>query len=137
MMKTLAAIALAALLGGCVTGGVAGVQRDCGANARYLAMWDCIKSAIAQNRAGNLNNGPGLEYIATGDALASRVRSGTLDDAQAKLLLAQTLTRTERDYHQQQQAAGDALIAAGATLRDTSPSSITCQRWGSNAIRCQ
>jgi hypothetical protein len=95
-MNLILLIGLAATLGGC--GSLAGAQRDCNAHPGYLAMWNCIKGEAAANRTGHMRNAAAVRYMTVGDALAERVRSGTLTDTQAKLMLAEELSRGEKEF---------------------------------------
>jgi hypothetical protein len=95
-----AAVTLGLSLAGC--GSLVGAQQDCSAHPGYLPMWNCIKGRIAQNSAGRMNNAMGVRYVATGDALAERVRAGAITDAQAKMLLAEELARGDREFRANQ-----------------------------------
>ena len=95
---TSAVIAVSLFLGGCTS--LAGAQSSCdAANPRFLPMWDCIKGKIAANQAGMMNNSPGMSYVAYGNLLAEKVRSGAMTDLEAKSQLAQQLVQSEQDFN--------------------------------------
>jgi hypothetical protein len=114
--RQLAAIVVCLFLGGC--GSLVGAQNSCdAANQNFVPMWDCIKGRIAANEAGMMNNSPGMNYVAYGNLLAEKVRSGSMSDAEAKSLLSQQLVRSEQDYQGMQ------------------PRRTTCQPLG-NTVSC-
>lgn len=99
MRTVVVAGVLALALGGCVTGSLVSTQGGCSTKfAGYLAMWDCIRADVAADRAGLMNNSMGVRYMATGDALAERVRAQQISDADAKVALSQELARGDAEF---------------------------------------
>ena len=107
------------LLGQLLFGSLDSAQSDCYAQTpgRYVPTWQCIRGAIARGRAGDMRNGPALQYMAIGDKLYANVKAGRMADDEALYQLAQALT------------AGD--IAYGATHPDTS---VICNSFGYTTI---
>lgn len=84
-------------LSGCTS--LSGAQQTCSSlSPSYLVAWDCIRGKVAAGQAGDMNNDLGLRYMATGDAIAERVRSGRMTNAEANLALAEELSRGNADY---------------------------------------
>ncbi|WP_430913903.1 hypothetical protein [Methylobacterium sp. sgz302541] len=93
-------------LAGCMTGSLVSTQGACtSSHAGYLEAWDCIKAEVAAKRAGQMNNDLGIRYMATGDAIAERVRRKELSDADARLLLARELSSANGEFEARKTAA--------------------------------
>jgi hypothetical protein len=103
-MKLAVLVLIAALaLIGC--GSLVSTQSQCSAASQgYLAMWDCIRGAVAEGHAGQMSNAQGMRYLAVGDALAEQVRAAKMTDAQAKAQLAIELERDNTAYNVERNA---------------------------------
>jgi hypothetical protein len=117
-------------LGGCMTGSLVQVQGGC-TSPSYLDTWVCIRSKVAANQAGQMNNDLGLHYLAVGDALAERVRARQIGDADAKLVLANELSSANAAYDARVGAVANTLSAASAQIYSAPPiappaAPITC-----------
>ena len=106
-------------------------------NASYDDTWNCVKNKIRGKPIGNAD--VMAHYLAAGDLIAEKVRNHELDDAQAKLALADELRTDmaaidERDERSRRSYAG--LTAAGVAILAASrpPPSATCVTTGAGNV---
>jgi hypothetical protein len=89
------------LLGELLFGSLDTTQRECMTQnpGNYTNTWLCIRARVAQGHAGDMNNGPAMQYLLYGDLLASKVRARRLDDASALYALSVKLTQADLQYN--------------------------------------
>lgn len=66
----------------------------------FSPMWNCIRGRVAAGKAGDMKNDLGLRYMAYGDAINEKYKRGQISNADAKLALAQELSRANEEYTQ-------------------------------------
>lgn len=97
-MKWLLLIGCAVAMSGCMSS-LNNAQASCSArHPEFNLMWDCIKGRVASGTAGMMNNEMGIRYMAFGDSVNERYLAGQISNADAKLLLAQELSRGNADF---------------------------------------
>lgn len=75
-------------------------QGSCSAaNADYSQMWWCIRGRVSSGTAGMMNNEMGIRYMAFGDAIDEKYKAGQISNADAKLMLAQELSRGNAEFN--------------------------------------
>jgi hypothetical protein len=98
---------MALALAACASNGpqLADIEDECHAGMRpFVDTWPCVRVGFTGD-AGNENDLKAV-YIATGDAVAEKVRAGTMTDAEAKLTMAETRQRMyERSLARSQSGA--------------------------------
>ena len=122
ILAPLALSVLACALGGCQPR-ASSVQAGCSAEfSSYLDMWACTRAKVAPRVAGDAAADLGLRYLATGDALAERVKAKQISDADAKLALAQEVSSASSESRRRA-----ALSAASDPVSCTKfGSTVTC-----------
>jgi hypothetical protein len=105
-MRWLILIAMLAGLGGCMSS-LNGAQSSCSdIYSDYSPMWDCIKAKIKDGKAGQMDNDLGLRYVAFGDSVNENYKAGQISNADARLLLAQELSRGNNEFEARQPQRG-------------------------------
>lgn len=116
---------IAVALGGCTS--LVEAHNTCSAqNPSYSSMWGCIRSKVAANQAGSMNNDLGVRYMAYGDLLLERVRAGQMTDAEAKAYLARELSAANGEF----EARKSRVIRDIAAIQAAQPqpaNTVNCQ----------
>lgn len=128
-MKTLLVALLAAFaLSACSSSSLSNAQSSCSDLPGYSEMWACIKDRVAKGTAGDMKNDLGLRYLAFGDAIDEKYRARAITNGEARLLLAQELSRGNAEYDArsagQRAAFGEALSSMGQSMQQ--PRIVNC-----------
>lgn len=155
-MKIVLILMAAAAITGCAQQAQQGptlsqIQHECGAGLKpFEESWPCVRVGFSEVAVS-----PDLKatYIARGDVIAERVRSGQMTDAEAKLAMAQarqdayetemTRSAAQRAERQQNAAAYSQLFSSmnqnrpqPAPFTVPSPTTTNCQ-WIGSVWTCQ
>ncbi len=98
-MRWIIVAGCAIVLSACVSS-LNNAQQSCSSqHPQFNHMWDCIKGRVASGTAGMMNNEMGIRYMAFGDSVNEKFLAGRISNADAKLLLAQELSRGNAEFN--------------------------------------
>ncbi|WP_454917423.1 hypothetical protein [Xanthobacter sediminis] len=125
VVVALMALGVAGCAGTQSASSLSGTQATCSQQfSDFKNMWNCIRYEINSGNISYMNSSMGMQYVAFGDLLYEKNKNGQVSDAEARLLLAQELSRRNAaidaeinaQYAQSAQyraALGNAISAGG------------------------